>query len=205
MRLLKQLKTENEKTSAFEGDSFILNEIKEIIKKYNIKTFIETGTNEAKTTKVMSALVDSVHTIELNETFYENCKNTLKDFKNVSIHNGSSEKILNELLPNVDDSIIFYLDAHWYSYCPILDELDAIYRNGKKNSIIVIHDFYVPDSDLGYMKTPGNSSVDDGPILNFEFIEDKLNLIYENNFDYYYNTESDGNPRTGVIFIIPKK
>ena len=205
MLIEKNINTKDIKTSAFESDSYILNEIEELKNKYNIKTFIETGTNTAKTTVVVAKMFENVHTIEFNEEYYLNCKEILKNYENVTIHNGSSEQVLNKILPNINERILFYLDAHWYMYCPILDELEAIFNNNKKDCIIVIHDFLSPNTDLGYMRVPDENSVSGGPPLNYEYISEKLSKIYNNNYDYYYNKISDGNPKTGVIFIVPRE
>lgn len=205
MLIDKILTTKNKKTSAFEGDSYVLNEVEELIKKYDIKTFIETGTNTAKTTIVASDIFQTVHTIELNEEFFTNCRKKLLSRKNVFIHNGSSEKVLDHILPDIDDRIMFFLDAHWNNYCPILDELEVIHKNNKKDSIIVIHDFLSPNTDLGFMKVPSNGVVDGGPPLSYEYIEHKLDKIYDGKYDYYFNKVSDGSPPTGVIFIVPRE
>jgi hypothetical protein len=201
----KKITTNNNVTTAFEGDSYVLNEIQELINKYKIKTFIETGTNTANTTTVAASMFENVHTIELNDEFYINCKDKLSKFSNVTIHNGSSEQILNKILPNIKDKIMFFLDAHWNTYCPILDELEAIYQNNKSDSVIVIHDFLSPNTQLGYMRVPLNDSVDGGPPLDYEYIKDKLSKIYKDKYMYYYNKESDGYPPTGVIFIVPSE
>jgi len=205
MLIDKELTTKNKKTSAFEGDSYVLNEVEQLIKKYNIDTFVETGTNTAKTTMVAANLFNNVHTIELNNEYFLNCKQLLLPFKNVTIHNGSSEQIMNQILPNINKRIMFFLDAHWNSYCPILDELEAIYTNNIKDPIIVIHDFLSPDTELGFMKVPKDDVVDGGPPLSYDYIKEKLSKIYNDKYDFYYNKVSDGNPATGVIFIVPKQ
>ena len=109
MLIDKQLKAKNKKTSAFEGDSYILNEIEELIQTYKISNFVETGTNTAKTTVVAANMFCNVHTIELNEEFYLNCKQILSSYKNVSIHNGSSEQIMNQILPKFKGRTLFFL------------------------------------------------------------------------------------------------
>lgn len=205
MRINKNLEKCIEKTSAFEGDSYILNEVKFLKDKFKIKTFLETGTNEAKTTIIMSKIFDCVHTIEFNEDYFENCKEKLKNYQNVFIHKGSSEKVMDEILKEIEGPIMFFLDAHWNLYCPIFDELKQIKKYNKKDSVILIHDFKVPESDLGFMKLPNDNRVDGGPDLDYSCIKNYLDEIYDNNYNYYYNFESDANPRTGVIFVTPSK
>jgi hypothetical protein len=169
-----------------------------------VKTFVETGTNEAETTSVMAEIFDSVHTIELNKDFYNNCKEKLKIYKNTTIHNGSSQDVMDKILKDLDGPIMFFLDAHWNLYCPIFDELKKIKQYNRKDSIILIHDFKVPNSDLGFMRLPLGERVDGGVALDYNSIKSYLDDIYSEEYDFYYNSESDGNPKTGTIFIIPK-
>ena len=64
--------------------------------------------------------------------------------------------------------------------------------------VITIHDFYVPGSkNLGY-DTYNNQS------FTYEWIKEDLDLIYENNYSYFYNNDidSEGSKR-GIIYIFP--
>lgn len=194
------------KNLAFEGDSFILNELKNIILLYGADVFIETGTNTGKTTLGVSKLFKKIYTIESNYDLYKNFSDNLKDDNNIISLFGSSEKIILDILKTEKENIIFFLDAHWNLYCPLLDELKAIRDSNVKNSSILIHDFYVPESDLGYMQLPSETSVDGGPRLDINYVKNLLDEIYggSDKYDYYYNKESDGNPRTGVLFVVPK-
>ena len=120
--------------------------------KYQIGTAIETGTALGSTTVVLSYLFDSVQTIEINEAFYLIVRKKLESFSNVQCHFGSSEKVLAELLPSLKhQTVLFYLDAHWDEYWPLLDELVVISKTHKDNCIIVIDDFKVPQrKDIAY-------------------------------------------------------
>lgn len=114
-------------------------------KEYNIDTVVETGTFRGGTTVLFSLLFDNVHTIEIQDATYQVSKENLKQFSNVYCHLGSSEKVLKTILPNLKNQrILFYLDAHWQSHWPLLEELKEISKTHKDNCIIVIDDFKVP-------------------------------------------------------------
>ena len=187
---------------AFNNDIYVQYEIARIISKYNIKTFIETGTFKGNTTFFMADYVEKVISIEANKPFYDdvNSRNTKQ---NVDLKFGNSGELLeNVLQEQPKDNILFYLDAHWYNYWPLKDELLIIAKYKKNNCIIVIDDFQVPDrSDIQY---DGCGEL----VNNYEYIKDNLDLIYPDGYDYYYlNKFYRGGLNTGVgkIYIFPKK
>ncbi len=134
----------------FGGDKLLKEEFERLIKRFSIKTIIETGTYVGDTTKELSTMVKSVHTIETNKQFYDIAKWNCRNLTNVTFHLGSSPEIIERVLPMVIKPVLFFLDAHWFNYWPILDELKVIGKKGGKNSVIVIHDFYVPGKNFGY-------------------------------------------------------
>lgn len=180
----------------FSGDLFLRNEIARLIDKHNIKTAVETGTYMGETTKGLSRMVDRVFTIEINEKYYNKAKSSLQHLDNVSAMKGSSPDILNKIIPTIEGPVLFFLDAHWYNYCPLLDEIKTIGKH-KQDSVIVIHDFKVPGKDFGF------DSHKNQP-FEWDWIAPAVKQSYGNNFDYHYNSQVSGS-RRGVIFIEPKK
>jgi predicted O-methyltransferase YrrM len=178
---------------AYSGDFYIREEIEKLCKKHEVKTIIETGTFKGKTTLALSELADEVHTIEINPAYYNQ-----NNFTNPKItkHQGSSPEVLTKILGSVKKPCLFYLDAHWYEYWPLLDELKVIGREAK-NSIIVIHDCFVPGRpNLGYDTYKGQR-------LDLEYIMPYLKEIYPKGYAYHYNSVSTGSNR-GVIYIYPR-
>jgi hypothetical protein len=178
---------------AFNGDFYIRAEIEKLCKKYKIKTIIETGTFKGETTPVLAELAKEVHTIEINPAYYHQ-----NHFTNPKItkHHGSSPEMLTKILGSVKKPCLFYLDAHWYDYWPLLDELKVIGRDAQ-NSVIAIHDCFVPERpNLGYDTRKGQR-------LDFEYISPYLPEIYPKGYAYHYNSVSTGKNR-GVIYIYPK-
>lgn len=185
----------------FNGDKFILEEFAKLINNYNIQTIIETGTYKGATTECLAMLAEYVITIENNELYYMSAKKRLSKYNNIALFKGSSPKVLNNSVLNSSylfiKPILFFLDAHWYSYNPLLDELKTIAKFGLNNSVIAIHDFKVPNKNFGY---DNYNNMD----YCWEYIEKDIEKIYgEKNYSYYYNEEAEGAKR-GIIYITPK-
>lgn len=111
------------------------------------KLFIETGTFRGWTSLWASKIFEKVKTIEFSEEIYKKTKSDLKDLLNVDFIFGDSRKELSKIIPEINTSSIFWLDAHWCSFgsygendqCPLLDEIDLI-KTSKHQNIILIDD-----------------------------------------------------------------
>lgn len=184
--------------SAFNGDIYLAEEVRKLIKKYNIKTFVETGTWKGHTTELVSELVHKAFTIEIDEEYWKE-SNYLSTIKNVVTCFGSSDIILDELFTDdkVESPVLFYLDAHWKDSWPLLDELKVIAKHKLSDCVIIIHDFYNPiNEELGCDSYKGQR-------LDWDYVKDYIYNIYKENFSYYYNKEATGE-RRGAIIIVPK-
>ena len=111
---------------AFNGDTHLVSTTKDLIKKYDIDTIIETGTYMGDTTELFAQLVPDVYTIEISKTYYEQSAAKMAGMKNVKRFLGSSNDVLRVLFGLSDklfDKCLLFLDAHWNEYNPLLDEL----------------------------------------------------------------------------------
>lgn len=188
----------------FEGDTFLAEKVKSLIKEFNIQHIYETGSYRGWTTKRFCEFMgdgNKVCTIEIDEENYKIAKKNLEGTGAILLK-GSSEKVLDSALYNysyahVDNNILFYLDAHFNSYCPLLDELRVISGNAI-TPVIVIHDFKVPGRpDLGFDEYNGQP-------FTWEWIKESVENIYGvDGYNIEYNSEATGAKR-GVIFITPK-
>jgi len=94
---------------------------------YEIDAVVETGTFHGGTTILFPRIFNEVHTIEVDEVLHSQDSKRLKNHTNVFCHLGSSENVLTELLPSLTQKrVLFYLDAHWGAFWPLLDELKSI-------------------------------------------------------------------------------
>ncbi|MBS0652626.1 MAG: hypothetical protein JSR39_03775 [Verrucomicrobia bacterium] len=165
---------------AFNGAPEISSFVSMLKNHYNIEAAIETGSLYGHTTAFLASIFNEVHTIEIEPSNYQITLNTLSIFPNAVCHFGSSSSVLTEILPTLESkSLLFYLDAHWQEYWPLLDELEAISKTHKDNCIIVIDDFKVPTRpDIGYDAYGEHE-------CSFEYVKDKLGEIYSA-YDFYY-------------------
>lgn len=179
----------------FEGDHYIEAEIKSLVEKFSITHIIETGTYKGRTTAKFAEMCRTL-TLEINPEYFKEAKQNLQNNPNVLMYLGDSVKGLTEYLPScTKESLLFFLDAHWNDYCPLLDELKLIAQNGLK-PVIVIHDFYVPDRpELGYDSYKGQR-------FDLEWIKPSLEAIYGEGVFIQYNSKATGAMR-GVIYITP--
>ena len=183
-------------------DNFVYREFQNLISRFNIKKIIETGTYYGWSSMKLAEFGLNVTTIESSQENYNIAVNNFSKsrFTNIKAILGSSPDVLKEILTEEDSNSILFLDAHWYEYWPIHDELKVCIEK-KITPVIVIHDFFVPDKNgnakFGFDKYGEQS-------LDFNYIESFLNEIYgKNNYEYHYNSESD-NVNQGVIYIYKK-
>lgn len=165
---------------------------------YRIDAVVETGTYRGATTQFFAKYFKEVHSVEVSESFYSSAEAIFSSKPHVHCHLGSSETVLKKILPALQSKrILFYLDAHWYSYLPLLEELEEICKTHKDNCIIVIDDFKVPGrSDLVYEK---NDHVE----CSYDFIKTKLNEIFT---EYTVHYLIPKNPKSNAKFVaIPSK
>lgn len=190
----------------FEGDIYIEQELEKLCDQFKVIRIIETGTFIGGTTLKLSKL-RPVYTIEINEEYYLKAEQNIKDLKaesscDITQYLGDTVEVLKVIVPDAKNGrSLFYLDAHWYNYCPLLEELKIIATQlkSKLKPVIVIHDFQVPNRfDLGYDEYNGQP-------FNIHWIKNSLDAVYgEGKYDYHYNTENSTGAKRGLIYIYPK-
>jgi len=155
-------------------DKKAIETIKKIRDKFNIKTFLETGTFKGINARLHSSNFKEVLTCELIEEYFLIAKEKLRKCENVKIFNKTSPLFLKDFVEEYNkgvrsDIVFIYLDAHFYNPAlpiekrfVVLEELKAL--KGFKKCIIAIHDF---DNGLGHITY-------DGQPLNLKLIKEDL-------------------------------
>ena len=142
--------------------------------KKDAKFFIETGTYMGETTHNASLCgFSEVHTIELSSKYHEMAKIRFNENSKVKLHNGSSANILGNVIDNIDDKIIFWLDGHYSGgdtaadtkYCPLEEELNWIKLHKRNDHIIMIDDIRLSGTEW---------------IISLDVIKSKLKEINSN-------------------------
>jgi hypothetical protein len=121
--------------------------VSQLALQFNIKNFVETGTYYADTAFWASKVFDKVITIEYSQDLYEIAKIKYRDIANIEFLFGDSRKQLNEIIQRLDNSAVFWLDAHWSGgstygendQCPLIEEINII-NNSQFDHFILIDD-----------------------------------------------------------------
>jgi len=126
-------------------------------KLYGYKVLIETGTFLGDMVEAQKKNFEKIISIELAPDLFEKALKRFKKDHNVIILQGDSGKVLPEILNEVNEPAIFWLDGHYSAGitakgdkdCPIFEELEAILNSKTFNHIILIDDarFYNGNGD----------------------------------------------------------
>lgn len=117
---------------------------------YKIKNFVETGTRYGGTSARAAQIFNTVQTVELSPSLFEQAKNRLSKFKNVVCNLGASEKWMPIAIKNLDGApTLFFLDAHYSggetakgsTNTPIREELKSI--SSYNEPIVLIDDLRI--------------------------------------------------------------
>ena len=164
-----------------------LNSLQENYKKYT--NFIETGTFRGETIFQMEPYFSKLYTIEVNELLY---KNVLKKYKGnkINFYLGDSQNILDEIVRNIKNKSIFFLDSHYgggshgrgKKDCPLYEELTSIILNHKDEAIIIIDDVRL------FGKKPGDETHTGKVVCDWRDIniDNILNIVKDRLTNQYF-------------------
>ncbi len=132
-----------------------------LIRDHNVRSFVETGTYEARMTLAMAEVVPDVRTIELSESLHKENIERLGREKltgKVTLICGHSAKQLPYALEGAERPLV-WLDAHWSagkttrddsgSDTPIVEELRALKEWGGE-AVVAVDDIRCFDGNNGY-------------------------------------------------------
>ena len=180
----------------FHGDQYLIKIIDQIIYKYSIKYFIETGTNVGSTLTFMAKRHPDIRCVscEPEAEAYGKALLNSKKLKNVNIKNTVSELFLNEnIIRNLDsnESVIFWIDAHGNGYkWPLLQEIELI-TNYFDDPFILIDDFKVPHlEEFKYDKYNGH-------VCSYDYIKSSIVGDYFIFYPNYTERTSKHHPLKG--------
>lgn len=113
---------------------------------------VETGTWLGNTTGYLREVSNlPVYSTEISSTYHYTAKARLKRLDRIELFNLDAVQFLRALPPAGllrEQTLFFYLDAHWYNYLPLRDEIITIAQQWDQ-FVILIDDFEVP-GDSGY-------------------------------------------------------
>jgi hypothetical protein len=120
----------------------------EYIKKFSPEVFIETGTYKGKMVYAVMPHIRRIYSIELDPTHARNAQLRFSGHPNIRIIQGESGAALAELMPNINQSCLFWLDAHYSGgstargerNTPIKSELQTILKHQRADEHVILID-----------------------------------------------------------------
>jgi hypothetical protein len=113
----------------------------------HIQVFVETGTYFGAMVEAQLDNFQNIYSIELSEELYQRAFKKFKRHSKIKIMQGDSGKVLQTLVPSINERAIFWLDGHYSAgvtakgdvECPVYEELNAIFKSSL-NHILLIDD-----------------------------------------------------------------
>mgnify|MGYP001806117693 FL=1 len=124
------------------------NTIKAYAQKFSIHTLVETGTYLGDTIYACRNSFEKIYSIDLSIPLHEKAKKRFAGFSHITLLLGDSTTVLLDVIPQLQEPTLFWLDAH---YCggitglgdletPIWRELEAIFNHHITDHVILIDD-----------------------------------------------------------------
>jgi len=176
------------------------NDILEIAEKFiDAKIFIETGTFFGDTIESFKNNFTKLYSIELSEELADKAKKRFQNNTNISIVQGNSSVQLSNILREINETCIFWLDGHYSSEfwvgkefiqtakgeknTPITEELLQIINHKVKDHIILIDDARCFNGEQDYpgIKKIKNLISKHLPSHTFEVKNDIIRILPKNN------------------------
>jgi hypothetical protein len=118
------------------------------LRQFSLDNFVETGTYLGDTLGYIARSGARCTSIELSRELYEAARRRFGGYKNVKLVQGGSAQELPELLREINEPTLFWLDGHYSSgitacaetHTPIKFELQVLLNHSVRNHVILIDD-----------------------------------------------------------------
>lgn len=116
--------------------------------KYNLHTLVETGTYMGDMVFAMRNRFKKIYSIELSSHLFALAIKRFQSFHHINLLEGDSGIVLHDLVPQLTNPTLYWLDGHYSGGttakgkldCPIFEELNAIFRSSYSASFIILID-----------------------------------------------------------------
>jgi hypothetical protein len=118
------------------------------IRRFSPEVFIETGTYKGKMVYAVMPYVDTIHSIELDSVHCHRAQERFAGYPNIHIIHGQSGEVLPEVLNDIEEPCLFWLDAHWsggstakgQADTPIIQEMSCIFNHARTDEHVILID-----------------------------------------------------------------
>ncbi len=182
----------------FNGQEFRKKIFLNLLDNFSFKAVVETGTYRGTTTDFFLSTSRPVYTTESQYRYFGYALiRFLSKWKHIRLFRKDSRDFLRSLAARRSfpkKNVFFYLDAHWQEDLPLVEELDIIVSNWR-NSVIMIDDFCVPDTNYGY------DNYGEGRVLKLDYLNP---VIIPNNIPLFFpsvGSEEETGEKRGCIVL----
>ncbi len=117
-------------------------------REFKLRTLVETGTFFGDTISALMGDFDRLYTIELSDDYYQHAVKRFARASKVRLLHGDSGVLLKQVVAELEQPALFWLDAHYSSgntalgesYTPAREELGHILGDGKSGHVVIIDD-----------------------------------------------------------------
>lgn len=129
-----------------------------IAEQYELTTLVETGTFYGDMVAAMQPHFSQIYSIEVSQTLYEKAKKRFKKSVNVTLILGDSGVALAQLVTQLTEPTLFWLDGHYSGGItekgekdtPVFEELAHIFDANLKQYVVIIDDARCFGTDPAY-------------------------------------------------------
>ena len=119
--------------------------IEEFRNRFQTKILVETGTYFGDMVEAQRDKFQKIYSIELSKRLYKQAKKRFSAFSHITILQGDSGIVLDQLVHEIDKPALFWLDGHYSEgitakgtkECPIREELEAIFKSSFSHIILI--------------------------------------------------------------------
>lgn len=197
----------------------------ELIEKYNLEYFFETGTLRGEGVEyALKSNFKKIFSVEIVEKTFNEAVEKFKDNKKVKIIHGDSSKIMDSIVSQLPGNTLFWLDAHFpgadigittYRSCldidyntrlPLETELKAIASRVKEFKDVIIADdlWLFKDGTYGAGTVDEHCAAHGHNVTKLELAEGKDLTFASKLFNKTHNIK-EFLPDQGYMVIMPKK
>lgn len=132
--------------------------IKEYQRRFGLRVFVETGTFAGEMIAAVLGRFDRIYSIELDDGWHARAIHRFRGRPEVTLLHGDSGVRLPEVLAQISEPALFWLDAHYSGPItarglldsPIVQELDAIAAHPIRSHVVLIDDMRDFNGTGGY-------------------------------------------------------
>ena len=154
---------------------------------FGLTTLVETGTFTGDTPAALKDAFQRIYSVELNSELVRRVKERLRDEAHITILPGDSETRLPEILEQISEPALFWLDSHYSGgitslgskVTPILGELAVILSHPVEGHVVLIDDARDFRHDKGHPTLDELQAfvADRRPVLQFEVRDDIIRMV----------------------------